>query len=134
MICDIWYVWYLWYLVSVSEGVSESDICKTWLLLFIIIIWIIINYYLNYQHDDFNYYYYNLAIWIVSCEVQLESSDIPYIVIPCTFDAQQESKFTMTFSTDAPIALEPLSPDKEWKHVVLEVFLFKLLYYICCSD
>lgn len=46
---------------------------------------------------------------------------MPYIVIPCTYNPQEEAKFTMSFSCDGAITLEPLSPNKEWKHVMMEV-------------
>eukprot|EP01088_Endostelium_zonatum_P006348 TRINITY_DN18468_c0_g1_i1.p1 TRINITY_DN18468_c0_g1~~TRINITY_DN18468_c0_g1_i1.p1 ORF type:complete len:1043 (-),score=184.05 TRINITY_DN18468_c0_g1_i1:31-3159(-) len=56
----------------------------------------------------------------VSLEIELAGSPIPYIIIPCTFNPKEEAKFTMTFTTSAPILLEPLSPAKEWKQVPVE--------------
>jgi len=56
----------------------------------------------------------------VTSLVTLEASPISYVVIPCTFCAGSECKFTMTFTTEGGITLEPLSPSKEWKHVMIE--------------
>lgn len=58
----------------------------------------------------------------VAFDVTLEASPVQYIVIPCTFFPKHECKFTMTFTTEGAdaLTLEPLSPSKEWKHVLIE--------------
>ncbi|KAL6076589.1 Constitutive triple response 4 [Balamuthia mandrillaris] len=56
----------------------------------------------------------------VSLDLTLEGSEVPYIVIPSTFNPESECKFTMTFTSEGVIGLEPLSPSKEWKHVSVE--------------
>lgn len=78
-------------------------------------------------------------------DVVLDPSPVQYVVIPCTFLPKLECKvcllgcalrdgvaqhslirhvqFTMTFTTEGAdaLTLEPLSPSKEWKHVMIDV-------------
>eukprot|EP01090_Pellita_catalonica_P021978 TRINITY_DN8376_c0_g1_i1.p1 TRINITY_DN8376_c0_g1~~TRINITY_DN8376_c0_g1_i1.p1 ORF type:complete len:930 (+),score=157.90 TRINITY_DN8376_c0_g1_i1:46-2835(+) len=55
----------------------------------------------------------------ITYDLQLPPKDVPYFVVPCTFNPGVESEFTMTFNTSKPITLEPLKPTTEWKHVAV---------------
>jgi len=56
----------------------------------------------------------------VSTTVTLEKSDVPYVIIPCTFNPAEETKFTIYFSSNGTLSLAPLSPSKEWHSVDAE--------------
>jgi len=48
-------------------------------------------------------------------EVTLEPNELPYTLIPCTFEPDQESGYKISIYSDNEAKLIPISPETDWK-------------------
>lgn len=53
-----------------------------------------------------------------------------YVIIPCTFNPQEEGKFSISFQCSGTLKIAPLPPNKEWKWVTGKVNYLLSLFFI----